>query len=101
MKKHFIIRVCGLIVAVCLMAALPVLAADDNAGKINLNTATKEQLMGIGLDADLADRILELRKENGEFVDIEELTDIDGIDAKTMRQLKRKIYIEAAKGCNC
>jgi len=75
--------------------------ADDKAGKINLNTATKEQLVSIGIDAKMADAILKLRKENGEFVDMEELMDVDGMDAKILRKLKKKVYIEAAKGCNC
>jgi competence protein ComEA len=73
----------------------------DNAGKINLNTATKEQLVSAGIDEPLADGILELRKENDEFVDMEELMDVDGVDAKLLRDLKKKLYIEAAAGCNC
>ncbi len=76
-------------------------ASDDKAGKINLNTATKEQLIGLGMDEDTANAVLEHRKENGEFVDIEELLDIEGIDNNMIRQLKKKIYIEGVKGCNC
>lgn len=91
---------CILIVCMlCLTASVNF--AEDKAGKINLNTATKEQLVSIGIDAEMADAILELRKENDEFVDMEELTDIDGVDAKMLRKLKKKAYIEAANGCNC
>lgn len=75
--------------------------ADDKNGKINLNTATKEQLVAIGIDGDMAEAILKLREENDEFVDMEELLDVDGMDAKRLRDLKKKLYIEAAKGCNC
>lgn len=76
-------------------------AADDKAGKINLNTATREQLIEIGMEETTADAVLELREENGEFVDLDELLEVDGIDAKMIRQLKKKAYIEGAKGCNC
>ena len=75
--------------------------ADDSAGKININTATKEQLVSAGLDEKVAEGILELRNENDEFVDMEELLDVDGMDAMRLRELKKKLYIEAAKGCNC
>jgi len=101
MQKKTVIRLGSLILAICFLLSAAAFAADDKEGKINLNTATKEQLVGVGLDAELADQILELREENGEFVDIEELSDIDGVDAKLIRQLKKKIFIEAAAGCNC
>jgi len=76
-------------------------AADDKAGKTNLNTATKEQLLGLGMDEKTADAVLELRKENGEFVDMDELLEVEGIDAKMIRELKKKVYIEGPVGCNC
>lgn len=95
-------RLITCILLVCMLClTTSVSFADDKAGKINLNTATKEQLVSIGIDAEMVDSILELLKENGEFVDIEELMDVDGMDAKMLRQLKKKVYIEAAKGCNC
>ena len=68
---------------------------------LNLNTATKEQLVSAGLDEALASGILELRNENDEFVDIEELLEVDGMDPKKLRELRKKLYVEAAKGCNC
>ena len=101
MKMLWLRRMGGIILTLFFMMAWPVFAADGNAGKVNLNTATKAQLEGIGLTSALADKILELRKENGEFVDIEELSDIDGVNAKLIRQLKKKVYIEAAAGCDC
>lgn len=101
MHKKTLIRLGCLIMAIWLLLSAGSLAADDKAGKINLNSATREQLIGIGLDAALADKIIALRKQNGEFVDIEELTDIDGVDAKLIRELKRKVYIEHVPGCNC
>jgi competence protein ComEA len=71
-------------------------------GKLNLNAASKEDLVKIpGISPELADSILQQRKENGEFVDIQELLDIEGVDNKLLRQLKKKIYLEPASNCNC
>lgn len=74
----------------------------DKDGRLNLNAATKEDLAKIdGINSEMADQILELRKENGEFVDLEELLDIDGFDNKLLRKLKKLIYLEKASDCNC
>lgn len=71
-------------------------------GKLNLNAANREDLLKIDLiDEELADSILEMREENGEFVDMEELLDIDGIDNRLLRKLGKKIYLEPASDCNC
>lgn len=70
--------------------------------KINLNSATVEDLAKVpGITRDLAEKIIEARDENGEFVDMEELLDIEGIDMKLLRQLKKHIKIEELDGCNC
>ncbi len=71
-------------------------------GKLNLNAATKEDLVKIPeISPELADRILKQRKQNGEFVDMQELLDIEGVDNKLLRQLQKKIYLEPASNCNC
>jgi competence ComEA-like helix-hairpin-helix protein len=92
----------------CCMAALvlsmvlagPVSAAEE--GKLNLNAATVEELTKIpGLNKSLAQKIVELRQKNGEFIDMEELLDIKGIDNRLLRQLKQHLYIEPVGDCNC
>ena len=89
------------IVALMLCLGPSMVTAENTDGKINLNKATLEQLMAIGLNKKVSQEIIDYRKENDEFVDIEELLDIDGMDAATLRQIKEKIYIEAVAGCNC
>lgn len=84
-----------------LISCMPAYASDENAGKVNLNSATSEQLVSAGITEEMATAILELREENEEFVDMEELLDVDGVDANLLRQLKKKVFIEEVKGCNC
>ena len=80
---------------------LPELYAEDE-DKINLNNATVEELAKVpGLNKELAETIIEAREENGEFVDMEELLDIEGIDDKLLDQLKKYIKIEELDDCNC
>lgn len=77
------------------------LYAEDEE-KININSATVEELSKVpGISKELAEKIIEVREENGEFVDMEELLDIDGIDIKLFRQLKKHIKVEELDGCNC
>ncbi|HKI80462.1 MAG TPA: helix-hairpin-helix domain-containing protein [Pseudodesulfovibrio sp.] len=98
MKKCIIALTLLLTLALC---AAPAFAA-DNGGKINLNVATVEQLEAVdGISHELAEKIVELREENGEFVDMSELLDVDGVDNALLRKLNDFIYIEAASDCNC
>ena len=84
-----------------LFSTVTLALADDNTGKINLNQATQEQLVASGLGESLSTAILELRTENGEFIDMDEIMDVDGMDAKTLRMIKKSFYIEEVAGCNC
>ena len=75
-------------------------AEDEN--KIDLNSATAEELAKIpDLNQELAERIVDAREENGEFVDMEELLDVEGIDVTLLRQLKKHLMIEELDDCNC
>lgn len=57
---------------------------DENyTDKVPLNSATKEQLMSInGIGESFAQRIIDYREENGDFTDLEQLKNIDGIGEK-------------------
>lgn len=95
-------RIAGILAIFCLFFALSGGAYGENGDKLNLNAADAEQLAKVpGLDKGLAAKIIELREENGEFIDMEELLDIPGIDNKLLRQLKNYLFVESVEDCNC
>lgn len=60
--------------------------------KININKSTKEQLEKIpGIGAVLAERIIEYRNENGNFKNIEELKQVNGIGENKFNNIKEYI----------
>jgi len=91
-----------LVVWAVLMIFAGISLAADEKGKINLNTATVDQLAKIpGLNKDLAKKLIDQRKKNGEFVDMEELLDVKGISKDLVNNLKKYLFIKPASGCNC
>jgi competence protein ComEA len=92
----------GIFVILCIFFALAGGAYAQNEDKLNLNAATVEELTKVpGLNKDLAEKIIKLREENGEYIDMEELLDVPGIDSKLLRQLKKYLFIEPVDDCNC
>ncbi|MEG2348093.1 MAG: ComEA family DNA-binding protein [Clostridia bacterium] len=66
---------------------------DNPSSKININTATKEELMGLsGIGNSTADKIIEYRKTRF-FTSIEELMNIPGIGNSKFEKLKERIDI--------
>lgn len=67
---------------------------DDTSGKINLNTASLEQLMEIpGVGESKARAILEYRETNGGFSSIEEVMNIEGIKEGVFSKMKEYIVV--------
>ena len=67
---------------------------DEQDGRININTANKEDLMGLpGIGDSKAEGILDYRKEHGKFQSIEELMDIPGIKEGVYNKIKNDIKI--------
>ncbi|ETA80986.1 ComEA family DNA-binding protein [Youngiibacter fragilis] len=72
---------------------LPSSMPSDEEGKLDVNTATREQLMEVpGIGPATADNILRKRDELGGFKTIEGLLDVDRIGDKTLEKLKE--YLE-------
>ena len=59
--------------------------SEDATQKININTATAEQLMDLkGVGEVLAQRIVEHRTQNGPFATIDDLLNVNGIGPKIL-----------------
>ena len=46
-------------------------------------------------------KIVKLREDNGEFIDMEELLSVPGIDNRLLRKLKKHLFVESVEDCNC
>jgi len=63
-------------------------------GVINLNRATSKELEKLpGIGPVLASRIIEYRKVNGNFQDVDELRKVQGIGASTLEKFRSKIRV--------
>jgi competence ComEA-like helix-hairpin-helix protein len=68
---------------------------NPDLGKININTADKLTLKLIpGVGEKLAERILDYRKENQKFSELEELRKIKGFSNRTLEKAREIILIE-------
>ncbi|MDU5727203.1 MAG: helix-hairpin-helix domain-containing protein, partial [Neisseria sp.] len=63
-------------------------------GKINLNTATSEQLQTIsGIGAKRAEDIVAYRESHGGFQSVDDLKNVSGIGDKTLDKIRESIYV--------
>ena len=66
----------------------------DQSGKVNLNTASKEELMTLsGIGESKAAQILSYREENGAFQKIEDIMNISGIKEGIFNRIKNQIVV--------
>ena len=65
------------------------------SGKVNLNTAAKEELMTLpGIGESKADAIIQYREETGLFQDIEDIMLVPGIKEGTYNNIKEYIVVD-------
>jgi competence protein ComEA len=75
-------------------AAAPGSASGAGGTKVNLNTATAEQLDTLpGVGPVTAQAILDWREENGRFGSVEDLLDVKGIGDATLAELRDHISV--------
>jgi competence protein ComEA len=86
----------GLMKRLALLLALALCSATAFAA-INLNTATKEELVALpGIGPAKAQAILDYRASHGAFKAIEEVKDVKGIGAKRFEKLKGELTVVGA-----
>ena len=62
--------------------------------KLDLNTATTEQLITLpGIGPELAQRILDYKKEHGPFKSVDELTNVKGVGKVKLTKLRDAVTI--------
>lgn len=68
---------------------------DPDSKKINVNTATSDELKTInGISETIALRIISYREENGDFTYLEELMKVSGIGTKTYEKIRDYITLK-------
>ena len=87
--------------AICLVAAMAIImmvsagALAEAGGKININTATAEELAQLDrVGPKYAERIVAYRTENGPFKAPEEIMQVAGIGQKTYEANKDRITVK-------
>jgi competence protein ComEA len=73
-----------------LCLALPLLAAD----KLDVNAATKDQLMALGLNESQAAQIIRYRSANGNFLQVEELLAVPQISRPVFDTVREKVTVD-------
>ena len=82
-----------------LLACVLALVSSLASAALNLNTATKEELVALaGIGPAKAQAILDYRAAHGGFKSVEELKDVKGIGAKRFEKLKGELTVSPLGG---
>lgn len=81
-----------LIMVLSLVAGVAVMAVAS--GKVNINSASKEELMQLeGIGSAYAEKIIEYRETNGPFEKAEDITNVKGVGAATFEKNRERITV--------
>lgn len=93
-SKHGLMQ---LMVSAFALAFAAFLGSSAALAAVNLNTATKEELIALpGIGPAKAQAIIDHRKVHGPFKSVEELKDVKGIGAKRFEKLKPELTVVGA-----
>ena len=88
-------KVAVILIFVALVTFVSNLADAEHSAKVNINTATVEELMSLnGIGEKKAESIVEYREKIGSFAMIDELKGVKGIGDKIFNKIKNHIAIE-------
>lgn len=77
------------------MIYLPTEAEGETDGRVNINTASVDELMTLsGIGQTKAEQILAYRNENGNFSSVEEIMNVDGIKEGLYSRIKDDIRVK-------
>lgn len=82
----------------CLLAAAVLLltSAAIAAGKVNINSATREEMQELdGIGPKLADAIVTDREDNGTFASVEDLARVPGVSSGLVQKLYGKVTVSS------
>ena len=92
MQKVAMTVIVALTTALMMAWVAPVLAG--SAAKVNINTASKEELMTLdGIGETYAERIIAFRDQNGPFQNPEDILKVKGIGEKTYEANQDRIIV--------
>ncbi len=88
-------KVCFILILVALVSFMGGLASAEENAKVNINTATAEELSTLeGIGEMKAASIIEFRDNHGNFTKIEDLKNVKGIGDKIFEKIKDQITVE-------
>jgi competence protein ComEA len=85
----------SLLVVVLFVISMVSVALAEEGGKININTASVEELIKLNrIGPKYAERIVQYRETNGPFVNVEDIVMVKGIGPKTLEANKDVITVK-------
>ena len=73
-----------------------------DSGKLNLNTATEQELSANpAVGPELAKGIVEFRENGGDIKSMDELLEVKGVTPEVLEKLKQAVTVEAIEGAEC
>lgn len=78
-----------------IVALLLILAGNLSATAIlNLNTATKAELVAVGLSESQALQVISHREKNGAFLQVEELTAVPQVTKQVLEKIRARVTVD-------